>query len=342
MNRICAVISAVVVAVALLLSGSADAQPSVWKQAARRELRPQTQALSKIDRLLAEEFHLFLELPTSFRRGLLLARARKMLENIGAARSKDPAIRFRLGQVYYKLFTFERDEKLLQMAAQHLAFVGRSNAARSMRSEALSDLAICYARLGRHREEVEAYTQALAIEPHSKDRAVLLANRAEGLMVQGNISGAVRGYRASIKETPSERMPFGVVTTMWGLGVALDRSGDLEGALEQIRAARTHDSGDELIHSDNWFYVPAYDDSWYMALGHWQHARAAENQEMRLEAYRNSITAWRSYIERAPASDHWVALAGLRLKQCERELESALQKPPRKKPNAEATDSDAH
>ena len=333
---------ALVIALVLLVSGAADAQPSIWKQAARRELRPQTQALVKIDRLLAEEFYLFLELRTSFRRGLLLARARKMLENIGAARSKDPAIRFRLGQVYHKLYSFEPDEKLLQMAAQHLAFVGRSNAPRSMRSEALSDLAICYARLGRHREEVEAYSQALRIEPHSKDRAVLLANRAEGLMVQGDITGAVRGYRASIKETPSERMPFGPVTTMWGLGVALDRSGDLEGALEQIRSARTHDPGDELIHSDNWFYVPAYDDSWYAALGHWQAARAAENQEMKLEAYRNAITSWRSYIERAPSSDHWVALANLRVKQCEKELESALRQPPRKKPNADATESDAH
>jgi len=331
-----------VLVIALLLSGAADAQPSVWKQAARRELRPQTQALAKIDRLLAEEFHLFLELPTSFRRGLLLARARKMLENIGAARSQDPAIRFRLGQVYYKLYNFERDEKLLQMSAQHLAFVGRSNGPRSMRSEAFSDLAICYARLGRHREEVEAYTQALLIEPHSKDRAVLLANRAEGLMVQGDITGAVRGYRASLKETPSERMPFGPVTTMWGLGVALDRSGDLEGALEQIRTARSHDPGDELIHSDSWFYVPAYDESWYSALGHWQAARAAENQEIRLEAYRSAIGFWRAYIERAPSSDHWVALANLRLKQCERELESVLRQPPRKKPNADASESDAH
>src|SRR5262245_59612903 len=115
-----------------LLSVSVYAEPSVWEQAARPRVRPRTQAIAKVDRLLAEHDYLLdrtRELgrdaadPTAFRRGLLLERARKMLENVGAARSDDPNVRFRLAQVYDDLFGIERQEQLLQQAALHFDFV---------------------------------------------------------------------------------------------------------------------------------------------------------------------------------------------------------------------------
>src|SRR5690606_13296059 len=108
-------------------------------------------------------------------------------------------------------------------------------------ADALRALAICYARLGRHDEEIAAYAEALVIEPHADVRAVLLANRAEAFMVRGDILSAVRGYRQSLQEAPgSDAAP----TTLWGLAVALDRSGDFSGALERIALARTYDAID--------------------------------------------------------------------------------------------------
>jgi tetratricopeptide (TPR) repeat protein len=252
-----------------------------------------------------------------------------VLEAAGARRATDPALRFRLAKIYYGLFDVERDKPLLERAAEHYAFVAQSDAPLTVRAEALNDLAICYARLGRHAEEVAAYGRALALEPHSETRAILLANRAEGMMVQGDISAAVRGYRAGLRETPAALLHQLGVTTMWGLAVSLDRSGDLEGALRQITLARGYDPVDERLRSDSWFFVPEYDDSWYTALGFWQRARATEETADRIEAYRAAIAAWRSYIDRAPEQDRWLALATLRLKQCERELQAAFHATPR-------------
>jgi tetratricopeptide (TPR) repeat protein len=315
-----------------LVASSANAEPSVWEQAVRPALRPRAAANAKTDRVLAEFLYLRGQPAAAFRRTFILERARKMLENTGATRSSDPGVRFRLGQVYYHLFEEQRQEQFLERAALHFAFVSDSDAPLTMRAEALNDLAICYARLGRHNEEVQAYARALAIEPHTETRSILLANRAEGFMVQGDITNAVRGYRASLRETPSGLLPRVGVTTWWGLAVALDRSGDLDGGLAQIARAREWDPSDERLQSDSWFFVPEYDDSWYAALGHWQTARTTADAEVKREALRNAIASWRSYIDRAPPSDHWLALASLRLRQCEKELELALGKPTNKRP----------
>ena len=319
-------------AVWLLVSSAARAEPSVWTQAARPATQRLANALDEADRLLSEDLQLWLNEPaTSSRRVPLLNRARQALEKVGPEHATDLELRFRLGEVYYSLYDVEEDHRRLEQAAEHLTFVADAVAPVTMRAEALKDLAICYARLGKHRNEIETYDRALAVEPHPGSRAILLANRAEGHMVQGDILSAVRGYRQSLRETPSTLVHRSGVTTLWGLAVALDRSGDLRGALEHIAQARAYDPADQNINSPSWFYVPDYDDSWYAALGHWSRARTAANRDLELDEYRDAVAAWRRYLDHAPISDHWLPLASLRLRQCEKELDEALAKPPPKR-----------
>jgi tetratricopeptide (TPR) repeat protein len=313
-------------AASMTTSSSAAAELSVWSLAREPKLRTEEQVRRNVDQLLATyQYHR--NKPTTVARVLLLRDAKRQLDKVKAARSRDPLLRYQLAQVHYGLYEFERDDEHLATAAKHYRWVARSSAPALVRADALNELAICHARLGHHGKETAAYGQALAIEPHVETRAVLLANRAEGFMVQGRIEEAVRGYRASLASSPSVALHVLGPTTYWGLAVALDRAGDLEGAFKQITLARSYDPGDVRLSGPNWFYVPSYDEHWYQALGFWHLARVAPRREVKLQSYLAAIGSWARYINAAAPTDHWLALAVQRQRQCEREHAELLARP---------------
>ncbi len=244
---------------------------------------------------------------------IYLRQARDLLEQGGIGRARDPAVRFRLAEVYHRL---GEDAK----AAPLLEAILRDNPPAPVLVDTLSALAISYARLGRHEEEIKAYTRALLLEPHSWARATLLANRAEAYMVLGDITAAVAGYRQALSLLSSIEMIIGPgATTLWGLAVALDRAGDLDSGLAAVQLARTYDAADKGITGSDWFYVPWYDKYYYRALGFWSAARAATVNMAKDEDYRQSIAAWEEYIASALPDDKWLTLARARLRQCEKE-----------------------
>jgi len=315
-------VAAAIVMAAAAVSSSVHADETVWGYASQPERRVEAQLLTQIDALMSEFIHLR-ERPLSLRRSLVLNRARRILERTAIHRSKVPAVRHRVAMVYYRLFDVERQSSLLRQAIPHFEMVATSRAPVSVRAQVLNNLAICHARLGDHAQEVRAYARALAIEPDPAAHAILLANQAEGYMGQGRILRALRGYRASLAQTPGAMMLDSGVTTLWGLAVALDRSGDLDGALEQVAAARAYDPNDRSINGPTWFYVPPYDKHWYRALGHWQTARSSDDPAAQLAAYDSAIASWRAYLDNAVPNDHWLALAETRLRQCEQQLARA-------------------
>ena len=74
-------------------------------------------------------------------------------------------------------------------------------------------------------------------------------------MVLGDVSRAVAGYRAALELLTSTEMFDVAPTTLWSLGVALDRAGDLSGGLQSIARAREYDPQDRKLSGDSWFYV---------------------------------------------------------------------------------------
>lgn len=306
----------------------AHAQSTVWSRAADPESFSKGVLLAKVDALVNEYVHL-LDTPTAFRRSQVLARARRMLERADAADSDDVTVRLRLAKVCYLLYDVEGDEDRLDQAIAHYQWALRSAPLPTLtKARILNNLAIALARLARHEEEVAHYDQAIKLDPDPSAQGVLRANQAEGFMAQGQILEAIRGYRAALAATPTAIVnQGGSVTTIWGLAVALDRSGDMNGALEHIGRARTYDPFDRLLQSSSWFFVPSYDEDWYLALGHWQRARTPElSEEERLDAYDSAITSWRSYMNRAPMDDHWLSLAAVRLRICEQERQQARER----------------
>jgi tetratricopeptide (TPR) repeat protein len=338
---------AALAAAAALAAPSARAVPTLWARARDPGIDVRASLIAEADAMLLR-YDRLRRSPLQERveeiGPLWLREARSLYERAGAATSPDVGLRLKYAGVLEDLGDYPVVAALLEdlLGVDGSAREGgrrprgpAAEPAAPFRAEAWRELAICYARLGKHREEIKAYAEALALEPHSGTRAVLLANRAEAYMVLGDIASAVDGYRASLATLSSREMFRYGVTTLWGLGVALDRSGDLDGAFESIQLARSYDRTDLSIHGPGWFYVPPYDEAWYEALGHWAAARAAELGAARMESYAQAIASWEEYIQRAPEADSWLPLAKARLERCEKERDQARQRraaPARGKP----------
>lgn len=293
------------------------AEPSIWAQARDPALGKSTALLREAEALELSYFQQIRLHPFDRAQRLnaqvFRVREREVLEQGGAATSPDPLLRMRLAEVYEAL---QKPREATALFEGLLA----ENLDPALLADLHADLAICYAHLGRREDEIKAYTKALGFEPVPVARASLLANRAEAYMALGDILAAVEGYRASLSllSTPAE-MFFRGSTALWGLGVALDRSGDLDGAIEAIRVARLYDDKDININGPEWFYAPSYDEHWYKALGHWSAARAATLGAARAEHYGRAVQALHEYVTEAPPGDRWLPLARARLAQCEKE-----------------------
>jgi tetratricopeptide (TPR) repeat protein len=311
-------------AIALLALGipAAHAEPTVWARARDSGLEERRALIAQADELILR-YENFLRSQWGDDAPMIgplwLRQARVLYEQAGAPTSRDPLLRLRYAGILEDLEDYSG-------AAAQLEALLRGDPPEPVQAEAWRALAVHYARLGRHEDEIKAYAEALAREPHTGPRATLLANRAEAYMALGDIVTAVAGYRAALAQLPTREVIQYGVTTLWGLSVALDRSGDLEGALAHITLARSYDRTDQRINGRGWFYVPPHDEAWYKALGHWQAARAAETTPARNEHFNQAVTAWHDYLARAPEADRWIPLARARLAQCEKERSEAFRR----------------
>jgi tetratricopeptide (TPR) repeat protein len=330
-------------ALALALSGAlavtiaaplreASAAPTVWSRARDPELGRHHAALADAEALLIKYDRLQLPSMGEQFRGMgtvYLLEAKRVLEGAGAESARDPMLRYRLAQVYYELRNYAKATTLYESIARSPAL------AAPYRASALSALGTCHAHAGRRDQEIKAYTEALALTTYGAARSNILANRAEAYMAMGDLEAAVQGYREALSSLsslhPVEMIYYGV-TPLWGLAVALDRTGDLEAAFRSIRLAREYDPSDRQINRPNWFYAPPHDEAWYDALGHWTRARQATLKAARAEAYGSAIEAWERYLDIAPPDDQYAPLARARLRACEKERDSALKRDAKAKP----------
>ncbi len=238
--------------------------------------------------------------------GLLVhqQQARRILEAAGGARARDPLLRLQYGEVLSNLGAWREAAAVLEATVDHVPG--------PFRVEAMAELSVIYARLGRTREEIASYDRALALEPHALSQATMLANQAEAYMTSGDLARAISGYRAALTTLDALSSPevaFHAPTVFWGLGVALDRSGELDAALDAVQRARGYDPADSRLSSSSWFYNPAHDEAWYAALGHLMVARRGPDIDVRQAAYGRAIERFREYVDRAPPQDPWLSLA---------------------------------
>ncbi|MFO0587476.1 MAG: hypothetical protein U0441_08050 [Polyangiaceae bacterium] len=293
---------------------AAHASPSVWARA--RDPR-----LSQRDAIMVDAQKAVLRYRELRSRGgpqtealaaVILRDARQHLGDLVASGAADFAARLLYAEVL-------RDARANDEALKILTKLIADNPPEPIRADALGDLAILHALAGRREEEIRAYTESLKIEPHAHLRSRLLANRAEALMATGDITAAIEGYREALAPLTSLELYWYAPTTLFGLGVALDRSGDLPGALDSIKLARAYDPHDKGLQSGSWFFSPAHDSHWYWALGAWSRARSSTEWPVRADQYERAVFEWETYLADAPADDRWIPLARVRLDEVKRE-----------------------
>jgi len=248
------------------------------------------------------------------------SRARETLRAVHAETSSRGVVRLLLAKTNYLLHRYD------EAAVLYESVVSDTTVAVPIRAGAYDELAIAYARLGRVEDEIAAYDSAIAFEPDLETRALYLSNQAEAFMVHGDIRRAVTGYRSALTVLGQVDQHGLAPTTLWSLGVALDRSGDLGAALDTIAVARGIDPNDKRIHGPSWFFVPDYDEDYYDALGHWLEARRATDTDLAMIAYEHALVSWKSYLVRAPETDLYRRVATRRLEAITAEYEAFAKK----------------
>lgn len=280
----------------------ADTPPNAWDVARDPGIR--TRWRTHVDARLRLDMPSTIEvrpLAEAWREGL-----RARLEDVNAAESPDVRLRFDLGEVYEQLDDHQRAidtlAPALEMAPDHPA------AAR-----AWLFIAFAYAHMDRSREESHAYEMYLALETSEAARVTPMLNLAEAQMRLGRMDEAVLGYRDTLNAAmaiANRNASRDELLAVWGLTVALDRSGDPAGSAEQAAQAVLMDPREAIVgHHPDVFFVPDYERNWYLGLGRMADARRETDPKAALQDWTDAELLWQSYASQAGPKDRWFALA---------------------------------
>jgi tetratricopeptide (TPR) repeat protein len=136
--------------------------------------------------------------------------------------------------------------------------------------------------------------------------ATVHLNLAENLMLLGELSESLAHYRRALELGGSDLLTH--LLALWGLALALDRSGEHREAIatarRAIEAAPPIGGGLSLdpaahgpmaiLHRPDVFFEPAYEVSAYDAIGREALARMSSDPQTRDDQLRRAIVAWRS------------------------------------------------
>lgn len=323
----------VLAALPLVLLGAqplrADTPPSVWERASRPPLAASYRLHVEVQRRLAQRdpFGVF---------DSQLRAVRVLLESHGAETSEDPRLRFDLGHVYLRLEDYEKSVKTLTgVLTEHPNHPAAD--------DGWLRLAFACGHLGDHSCERRAYEQVLRRATEDLSRATPMLNLAETSMHLGDLREAIEGYQEALRI--AGRVPSGetVPLAVWGLAVALDRSGDPTSAEREARRAKELERSmgiPNLLRSDGVFFVPSYEIHWYEALGASAQAKGNVRPEQALRLWRAAEQSLRNYVRFGEiAKDRWLEIAKVRLAEAKASRERA-EKKARKAPRQEVDESE--
>ncbi|MCL2448777.1 MAG: tetratricopeptide repeat protein [Polyangiaceae bacterium] len=261
---------------------------------------------------------------------------REMLEEAGADHSPDPRLRFDLGRVYEQLAAQQQRPDLHRRAIELLESALTDSPDTPGAGEALESLVYAYAKLDRPRDELAAWKRYIPRLLDDRERIAPLMNMGEAQMRLHRLDDALATFRQAIELCESLPNSSGVNSTyalsLWDMALALDRSGDPEGALQaagkarrwtwvevagfgQAQVLRTVTGWDIIQDERTVFFVPEWDREWYLALGETASARLATDPRDAARFWASAQAHWDSYVTRATQAgsrDPWLAIARLR------------------------------
>ncbi|HEX2677393.1 MAG TPA: tetratricopeptide repeat protein [Polyangiales bacterium] len=178
-------------------------------------------------------------------------------------------------------------------------------------------------------EAAHAYARSIELAWSPRDTAVAHSNMAEVTMLAGDPGAALVHYQRAIALSSGGR---DYALSLFGLGVALDRLGEHDKALESCaRGAETGGRSLAVLEADGVFFEPPYERHYYLALG--QEALARLMPEARALLLETARAEYDMFVALAPESDPYRTAARANLESVQREL-TALAKLPAAKPKA--------
>lgn len=158
------------------------------------------------------------------------------------------------------------------------------------------ELGVLLTRASRFSEAASAYARADALAIES-DGGMARANLAETQMLSGDLEGAVASYNRALDKA---QQGHGHALAVWGLALALERSGDHARAVERLqRAFGMSDEGLSVLRSEGVFFVPAYEVYAYEALGHEARAQLLTDATEQSAELRAAAVSLRSFLSGA-------------------------------------------
>ncbi|MBK6690899.1 MAG: tetratricopeptide repeat protein [Myxococcales bacterium] len=289
-------------------SARADSKPDVWARAKEPSVGAQARLHREVSgwRRTASATRSFGE--------VVLLRVREALERADVEHTGDARLRFDLGIVYEELGLYNDAVRVLEaaltLAPEH-----------PLADDAYWHLALSYAKLDQPALERATYLRFLAHATSPEQRGVASLNLAETEMRLGRLGDAIAAYRAAMDG--AKRLPTAwnnYVLAQWGLVVALDRYGDARAAQREAEVAMRLDPGKRSISdTEKTFFVPAYERSWYLALGDAAQARMARDARAALRFAEQAESHFADYVARATERDRWRELAVRRLAAAKKE-----------------------
>lgn len=280
----------------LLCAAQAAAEPTLWQRALQPGARAEARARLRAEQLFEHSSEASADL--EFLRELSLGSA-ALMELSGGAR-RDPWQQVLLGRVLLDAQQ-RREREAVTLIAAGVARLPDSDFKRA----SLFDLGIGSLVLGDMERAERAFTAALALTWDPDYRARLHRNRSKVRMLAGKLAGAVADARVAVRLARGTEL---VALSHFGLGVALERSGDYPEGMQEIargvavRLPVPPYQSESVLELPTLRWVPEYDVHYYRALAAMTEASAAGiDEESTIASYEAALVDWEQYLLAAEA-----------------------------------------
>jgi tetratricopeptide (TPR) repeat protein len=276
------------------------AEPSIWYRASHPNARAEARLLRAMERMLDGE----------------------------AQTEADPEVRMRFARAAVAMFDLMRqpspeDPRLACAMARALvgANLGRAREAERLLEGAIGKLpegtllATAWHELARARAQRgdpagarDAETRVLELAVDANERALAYYERAHAELRTGEVARAAVDFQRAAADAPTDLIEL---RARYGLGLALERSGDLAGAwavLELVVEARlplSHYPSDDPLDLPGAF-APPYELDYVRALALQARARHVTERGDRRAALEDAVRHWDAYLASAPPSEPWL------------------------------------
>jgi tetratricopeptide (TPR) repeat protein len=278
-----------------LLAGPARAEPTLWQRAQTPGSAARARARLRAEQLFDQASDPRADLETL--RDLSLGSA-ALMELSGEAR-RDPWQKVLLGRVLLDAQP-GREREALQLIESGLPALPDSDFKRA----SLFDLGLGAMFGGEMEHASRAFTAALALAWKPDDRATIHRNRGKARMLSGRLLDAVADFRAAVELARGLEV---TALSRFGLGVALDRSGDYPQAMQEIargvalRLPVPPYPSESALELPGLRWIPEYDVHYFRGLGAMSEAAAADSSALSQDRYESALESWEQYIPAAEA-----------------------------------------